>query len=176
MKTVLRASIMAALLTGAVAAQGSQGTAPAPIPAPAAPAPQAAPAAPVPPRTNTNIRVDVTVVDEGGAQPLRKTVSLTTVDGFRGSSRSIGGFGPDEVNLNVDATPNLEPNGKIRARIVLVYKPGPPAAGPPGGGSARLTLDFPIVLDDGKMLVASRTTDPSSDRRVTVEVTATILK
>ena len=36
--------------------------------------------------------------------------------------------------------------------------------------------EFTLVLDDGKMMVASDTTDPASDRRVRVEVTATILK
>ena len=33
-----------------------------------------------------------------------------------------------------------------------------------------------LVLESGKSLVVSQATDPVSDRRVTVEVTATILK
>ena len=33
-----------------------------------------------------------------------------------------------------------------------------------------------LVLDSGKSLVVSQATDPVSDRRVTAEVTATVLK
>jgi hypothetical protein len=183
MKTTIGALVMGLLLAGvaasaqtpaAPATQGRQGALPPPPPPPA-PKPAAPPAA----RSATNIRVDVTVIEEGGPQPVRKTVTLTSVDGLRASSRSVAGFGaPFETNLHVDATPTLERNGKIQTRIVVFYRPDPSSPGGEGNrqNAASVNLDFPIVLDSGKTLVASQTTDPGRDRRVTVEVTATILK
>jgi hypothetical protein len=182
MNTLLSAFVIGLMLMGAglaaqtPAAPATQGRqAVAPPPPPPAPRPPTAPAS----RTNTNIRVDVTVIDEGGSQPLRKTVSVTSVDGLRASSRSVSGFGGTETNLHVDATPTLDRNGKIQVRVAVFYRPNPFAS--PGGegnrpNAASVNFDFPIVLDDGKRVVASQTTDPTSDRRVTIEVMATILK
>ena len=180
MKSTIVAFVIGLLLAGvgtsaqtpaAPAPQGRQGVAPPPP----APKPAGTPDA----RSSTHIRVDVTVIEEGGPQPVRKTVTLTSVDGLRASSRSVAGFGaPFETNLHVDATPRLERNGKIQTRIVGFYRPDPSSPGGDGNrtNAASVNLDFPIVLDSGKPIVASQTTDPSRDRRVTVEVTATILK
>jgi len=92
--------------------------------------------------------------------------------------RSTGFGAPFETNLHVDATPTLERNGNIQTRIVVFYRPDPSSPGGEGNrqNAASVNLDFPIVLDSGKTIVASQTTDPGRDRRVTVEVTATILK
>jgi hypothetical protein len=53
-----------------------------------------------------------------------------------------------------------------------------PAVAPPNRAPARRDIRQSLVLifDSGKSLVISQATDPISDRRVTVEVTATILK
>jgi hypothetical protein len=178
MKTTVIAFVIALLLTGVGASgqtpgapnsQGRQGT--APTPAPPAPKPAPAPDA----RSSTNIRVDVTIIDEGGSQPLRKTVSITSVDGLRASSRSVAGFNQGETNLHVDATPTLR-SGKIQTRVAVFYRPNPTGSDPGRRTEASVNLDFPIILEDGKRIVASQTTDPASDRRVTVEVMATILK
>jgi hypothetical protein len=183
MKTTMIAFVIGLLLAGISASaqtpaprtpQGRQGVAPPPPPPPPPPAPAAPPVA----RSNTNIRVDVTIIDEGGSRPLRKTVTVTSVDGLRASSRTTAGFGNGEINLSVDATPALR-MGKIQTRVVAFYRPTPAVV--TGGDAnqrpeASLNLDFSIALDDGKRVVASQTTDPGSDRRVTVEVVATILK
>lgn len=182
MKTSMSALVIGLLLTGAgIAAQtpavpATQGRQAAPPPPPPAPRPGGTQDA----RSNTNIRVDVTVVDEGGPEPIRKTVTLTSIDGLRASSRSEAGFGPAQTHLNVDATPTLVREGaglvmtgKIRTRITLRYKPS--ASGTAPGNSMEINLDLPVVLEDGKKVVASQTSDPLN-RRVTVEVTATILK
>jgi hypothetical protein len=77
--------------------------------------------------------------------------------------------------LNVDASPTILPNGKIRVRVTLQY-----AAGQAQSGDARSRTDIRqtlvLILDSGKPLVISEASDPISDRHVTVEVTATILK
>jgi len=163
-------------------AQGRQGTPPPSAPAPPAPAP--APVAqreqePVAPVAVVNVRIDVTVIDEGGPQTLRENVSLTTTDRQEASLRSdaeVGG-GRNPTILNVDARPEVSglPIGKLRVRINLDYLPKPIAeADQPRGARTRLQLT--VIVDDGKTLVASNTSDPATDRRVRVEVTATILK
>jgi hypothetical protein len=176
MKRLIHVLAVAALVcaeTG-VEAQSARGQTPpaapgAPPPAVQLPSPPAEQPAspPSPPRrsvsaTNTNIRVDIAIIDESGPQPLRKVISLITVDGLRSSLRRAGGP-PDPTNLNVDATATIERNGKISTRITFFYRPDQTAK--------SLNLDFAIVLEDGKSIVASRTPDLT-----VVEVTATILK
>jgi hypothetical protein len=46
----------------------------------------------------------------------------------------------------------------------------------PLGSRTRTRSSFAVVLDDGKSMVASNISDPATDRRVRVEVTATVLK
>jgi hypothetical protein len=98
-----------------------------------------------------------------------------SVDGLRASSRAEANVpGPNFGRyLNVDATPTLVAGGKIRARITLRYRGAPPEGSTPG---AEVILDLPVVLEDGKKITLSQTNDPTSERRVTVEVTATIVK
>lgn len=63
--------------------------------------------------------------------------------------------------------------GKLQVSVAVDYLPKPIADQPRGG---RTRLVFAMIVDDGKTLVASNTSDPATDRRVRVEVTATILK
>jgi hypothetical protein len=126
---------------------------------------------PAPSNQLVNIRIDVTLV-RTGAQPSRKTVSVTVADGGRGSVRSfqpIPNFpgaadsnpGPDMIN--VDARPRVVRDGRVHATIVIEYRRG-------------LTLAFDPLLDSGKPLMVSQAPDPGSDATTTVEVTATVLK
>jgi hypothetical protein len=172
MKTVLHTLVIAMVLTGVAAAQGRQAAPPAPA-APAAPAAKPAPQAQPPePGQLVNVRVDVVVVEEGGTEPpTRKEVSLVLADRRAGSVRS----GARAQNLssdswvNVDARPWLERNGRIRTLVTMGY------ASPPHfsrGGDMK----FEPLLEDGKPLVVSRISSAISERRVTIEVTATILK
>jgi hypothetical protein len=171
---------------------------PGPEVVPAPPAPPSAPALPAPPRAPqperapragrdqpaerqapgqpVNIRFDITIVDEGGAQASRKSVSLTVADRQSGQVRSAV-FVPDvgQVPLAVDAMPSLERDGKIRARISLDYQPDPGQdRKQPTPVSMRLA--FGLVLESGKRIVAAQAADPVTDRRVSVEVTATVLR
>ena len=83
------------------------------------------------------------------------------------------------VTINVDARPAIilkEPN-KINVSFGLEYSPksrSEPEEMEPGMASIneRLTL----ILESGKPLVISQAADPASDRKITVEITATILK
>jgi hypothetical protein len=116
-----------------------------------------------------NIQIDITLTSEGGAQPLsRKTVTLTLADKQEGSVRSIDrGTGP-QGSLNVDARPVMQSNGRVLTRVGLEFS----------GGD-----DVPFVqvraqplLESGRALRISRAVSPKTDRTVTVEVTATVLK
>src|SRR5262249_35669807 len=87
-----------------------------------------APAAPAPQRQGQpiNIRVDTSISETGGnGSPVKKTVTAVAGDGFDASVRettSPGQFGP--TSLNVDASPTILPNGKIRLRVTLQYVAG----------------------------------------------------
>jgi hypothetical protein len=168
-------------------------TAAAQTPRPTPPAPPAEPAQPAPPRPDTtirpepervdrasgqwvNVRFDIGIVDEGGPQASRKAVTLTVADRQSGQVRATV-FVPDlgHVPLAVDATPILEPGGKIRARITLEYQPNP-GTDRKLPSSPSMRLSFGIVLENGKKIVAAQAADPVTDRQITVEITATVLK
>lgn len=127
-----------------------------------------------------NIRVDTSISETGGpSAPVKKTVTAVAGDGYSASVRETsapgapGQSGP--TSLNVDASPTILSNGKIRVGVTLQY-----VAGQAQTGDTRLRTDIRqtlvLILDSGKPLVISEASDPISDRHVTVEVTATILK
>jgi hypothetical protein len=174
--------------------------APQPAPAqPAAPAsstaPPPPPAPPGPPRREgqpINVKVELTITEEGGgATSSKKTVSAVIGDGFNGYVRAQGNnpnADPSErfVPLNFDAYPVILSNGKIRLTCTIQYLAGaaqyiaaPAAPGePPQNRRARTDIKENIVsiLESGKSIVVSQAADPVSDRQVTVEVKATILR
>jgi hypothetical protein len=177
----------------------SRGQAPQPAPAiqPPAPgpdgsplpAPVASPAGPRPLRENQsmNVRTEVTVTDERpGAPPIKKTVAMVTGDGMFGSVRSQtaytapGGGAFNNAPFNVDATPIITIDNKVHVRLTLQYDVVPPT-GPAEGSGVRfqgtsIRESLALVLESGKPLVAVQSTDPVSDRKVSVEIKATILK
>jgi len=102
-------------------------------------------------------------------------------DGFSGSVRELtnaAAGGTNRVPLNFDAFPVILSTGKIRLSCTIQYNGN--AGTSPGPNDARALTDIRqtlvVILDSGKPLVVSQATDPSSDRRVTVEVMATVLK
>ena len=163
---------------------------PAPAPAPpAAPAPQApspAPLIPIPPArvagTGPNVRFDVTITDTGGAKPVTKTMSLTIgTSNNNGSVRQTAqapnptpGPATIPIVLNVDVrNVNWLENNGVRASVAVEYQPYlPDAKVQPGMVVANATS----VFFDGRRTQILATSDPVSDRRTTIEVTATILK
>ena len=131
-----------------------------------------------------NVKVDVTVTDQrGSATPLKKTITIVVADSMggriRSSAESTGGF---NMPLNVDAEPQILADGKIRLMLNLQYDLPSGGAGseaPTGVGVIRRTQlqeNLPLVLENGKSMVVAQSADPISDRQVTVEVKATILK
>lgn len=147
--------------------------APAARPAPAPAPPPRAAAAPAAPAQLVNIRIEVAVLEDGGAQPAaRKVTSLTLADRQNGSVRAVGfppnvqGEPPPPVpRMFVDAFPMMQRDGRVQVQLTLEY-------GRPGATSVRVEP----LLESGKALVVSESVDPLSDRRTRVELTATILK
>ena len=160
------------------AAQAPRAPAPAAPARPAPPAPAPAPGTigpfvagePNQPGRLVNIQIDIVLTTEGGNQPpTRKTVTLTLADKQEGMVRSMDRqAAPQGGSLNVDARPVVQANGLVLTRIGLEFSG---------------TEDVPFVqvraqplLESGRALRISRAVSPRTDRSVTVEVTATILK
>ena len=134
-------------------------------------------------RTLTNVQIELTLSDHIGTQaPEKKTVSMIVSSGNWGKIRSVGNVRPQNdapfvVDLNVDARPFVSVEGQIQLELVLVYSP-------PGGADKDTLKPRPtgvnqsltVVLQSAKPLIISQAADPVSDRKVIVEVKATILK
>ena len=133
------------------------------------------PSAEEPPGSSTNIQVELTISDYvGSAAPQKKTVSVIVTDGYAGRVRSmLTPTSPIEPILNVDATPRVTGDGRVWLRLILEY--APPLVDKVRRG-VPINESLTVTLQSGKPLVVSQGADPSIDRRVTVEVTATILK
>jgi hypothetical protein len=154
--------------------------------APAAPAKQEKPAPKPPAREGlpTNIKVELTITDQAGAgEAAKRTVSMIVADGKNGSVRSSGqvitpgGGGRFNVSLNVDAMPVIVKDGLMRLDLSLEYVPKPGSDNASSGeGRGSLNERLSLLVASGKPLVVSQASDPTSDRRISVELTATILK
>jgi hypothetical protein len=128
-------------------------------------------------RTLTNVQVELTLTDQiGAAAAEKKTVTMIVASGSWGKIRNTAArIGPNQVGLNVDARPFVSTEGPIQLELTLYYYP------PQGKPDApvlptELNQSMTIVLQSGKPMLISQSADPASDRKVTVEVKATILK
>lgn len=206
MKNVLLAVLFSAVTTATtlaqVPAQFADQTAvaaqaqPAPparpaAPAPAAPAaPPAAPAvavpAPAPLVVQTfaragsaaprNIRFDIVITETGGSKPATKTISLTVSDSNgSGSVRNlVKAPGDSTVSLNVDVRGvQAFENGAVRAAVNVEYQPYTPDA---SAASSGIQSSITSMFQDGRRTQILQTSDPLSDRRITIEVTTTVMK
>jgi hypothetical protein len=131
-----------------------------------------------------NIKVEFTITDQrAGSPPSKRTVSVVVADTYTGLIRSqseLSGFG-GPVPLNVDTSPELLDNGKIRLGFNLQYDSPLPIENldrTPRGTVLKTAIhdSVSIVLESGKPMIAAQSADPIGDRQVTVEVKATILK
>ena len=118
-----------------------------------------------------NVKLDVTIRDEReGVSSTPKTVSFVTADRQWGRSESTS---PQAV-LNVDAHAEILNDGRIRVRMSLKYAPSARPADQPLISAMSRTIN--TILEDGKPLNVSESTDPASSRTVKVEIRATRVK
>jgi len=133
-------------------------------------------------RTLTNVQIEFTLTDQQGkGEPERKTVSMLVSSGNWGKIRSAAtvmpvGESPYGVELNVDARPFVSIDGPIQLEVTLVYAPSRSANDAKEKRPTGINQSQTIVLQSGKPLVISQAADPVSDRKVVVEVKATVLK
>ena len=178
MLTVLRIVTAVMMMSAGVSAQESPTSQ-----KPAAPQKSAEASKPAPPRPepSMNIRLDLTITDQrGDTAPITKMVTMTMVDTGFGRIRTSGdvrtpmGFRP--VILNVDAEPKMHKDGRVRVSMTLEYRPVAAEGESEKSSTPNLNEMINVLLEDGKPLVISQSADPATDRKVKVEVKATILK
>ena len=176
------------LLPRAAAAQADQADTAARQPAAQAPASAPAqkpePDRPRPsPRTRSNVKIDVTISDQTGSGPVeKKVVSVIAAEESWGKIRtqasarmSDGGF--QHVALNVDARPFLTSTSAIQLELTVAYNPlGAMAKDTSQMRPTELNQSMTVVLQSGKAMVVSQAADPIMDRKIVVEVVASILK
>ena len=165
--------------------------------APVKPAPEPAP-------LPFNIKIEVSITDQSGSgTPAKKVVSMIASDRQSTNIRSsasvpvpttVWGAKPGgtdntpapsvsytyrNVTINVDARPAILPKEPTRLSLSLGLEYIPRAEGRQeemAPGMASWSERLSLILESGKPMVVSQAADPTSDRKITVEVTATILK
>jgi hypothetical protein len=195
--------VMAIVLGQISAAQESrddQQTVPPPAVVVPQPTPRATPKPPqeVSPRSSPgipggpNIQVEIAIIDQAGSDPpVKKTLNVIAADGQNGSIRSKVTVavpthppGPDpkeyryeSLPLNVDIKPEVTRNGLIRVWLILNYETFYPAktSNMPPVRSVVTANQF-VMLENGKPMTVSQSADAATDRKVSVELKATILK
>ena len=160
--------------------------------APMPPQPPARPGAPGPAMTTPavqapasqgpsswqNIKLDVSITDSLSVEAqAKKTVTMLVLDGRSGQIRSTG-----NGMVNIDATPMIRPDGRIYIHLTIQYLPDLTAQQSQQSqqaGNARLGLldeSLSLIVADGKPILAAQSADPRGDRKVSVEITATVQK
>ena len=151
--------------------------------------------APEPPPQPINIKIEFTITDQtGSGQPSKKVVSMIVGDRQNNSIRSNANvlvetpgpmrdspksFSYREVWINVDAHPVLLKDGKISITFGLEYLPKAGSSGGEGSlepGMSSLNERLGLILESGKPMIVSQAADPVSDRKISVELIATVLK
>jgi hypothetical protein len=167
--------------------QGRQTTPPPPAAPPSTPAPGLS-RTDRQPMPSENVKIEVTIGDTFGSTPARKTVTMLVADLRTGRIRSALSVGVldreghtifGNIGINVDATPEVRPDGGILLQLSVQYTPERADVIPSAGSGlkpADINESITAVLADGKPTLLSQSADPQGDRKVTLEVTATIVK
>ena len=138
-------------------------------------------------RSRANVRVDLTISDQTGSGPVeKKQVTLIAAEESWGKIRTnaatkaqdVTAGGPvTPIRLNVDARPFLNAAGAIQLELTLDYNPlGPMSKDTAQLRPTEINQSMTIVLQSGKPMIVSQAADPVTDRKIIVEVVATILK
>lgn len=200
LKRILLMAVALAFSTSAAIAQEKPQAKPVPPEKAAETKGEKAPAKPVsspePAALPVNIKIEVSITDQTGANPpAKKVVTMIASDRQSTNVRSSASVpvkttpGPvapgmpftyRTVQINVDARPAIVPKEptKVSVSFGLEYLPTTRVSAQeelePGMTSWNERLS--VILESGKPMVISQAADPTSDRKITVEITATILK
>jgi len=127
---------------------------------------------------DVNVQVEITIGDQtGSAAPEKRVVSMTVADTKFGRIRSSAPPSPpmNPATLNIDATPEVLENDRILVMLTIEYLPVLPEAASQRRPAA-LNETLTVILQSGKPMLVSQAADPATDRKMTVEVKATLLK
>jgi hypothetical protein len=134
-----------------------------------------------------NLRLEFTITDQiGSATPVKKTVTMNVADGESGRIRTTatvyrksatsGNTERVGVPLSIDAYPEVE-GSKIRLRAILEYQLLSDAtSADTQGGQTAVSQSVTSILSDGVQTILSQSADPLTDRKVTLEVKATVVR
>jgi hypothetical protein len=139
-------------------------------------------------RTRVNVQIELTIADQSGSgSPAKKTVSMLVADSTMGRIRASARARQMEpskdtgfvgTGLNVDARPQLLENDRIMLELTIEYSPLLTGTGLDKvmQSPTELNESIRVILTNGKPVVISQAADPLTDRKITVEVKATIVK
>lgn len=133
----------------------------------------------LPSADRSNVKLDLTITDTYTGVPAKKTVSMLILNGSNGMIRTSNRLpNGSPVGLNIDAAAQVFSGGLITVRVTFEYTPSQSAgdASPSMPRPAELHESLSVILQDGKSLIVSQSADPTTDRKVTVELVATVLK
>ena len=128
-----------------------------------------------------NLQVEITISDQLGTQtPDKKVVSMLVADGTFGRIRASAdaqrtGLGMVGTGLNVDARPTVLEGDRILLELTVEYTPFRES----GQVTQRPTVlheSLSVILQSGKPVTVSQAADPVTDRKMSVEVRASIIK
>ena len=129
-----------------------------------------------------NLQVEITISDQLGTQtPDKKVVSMLVADATFGRIRAsadaqlITGVGKVGTGLNVDVRPTVLEGDRILLELTVEYTPFRES----GQVTQRPTVlneSLSVILQSGKPMVVSQAADPFADRKIAVEVRASIVK
>ena len=124
-----------------------------------------------------NVQIELTISDQlANAAPDKRVVSMLIADGAFGRIRSVSSPDPSLAMLNIDARPEILENDRVLVEMTIEYRP----LAPDGAGAtkrpAALNEQLTVILQNGRTLLVSQAADPLNDRKMTVEVRASILK
>ena len=132
----------------------------------------------------TNVRFELTITDQRSEGPaVTKTVTATVADQGTARIRTSGSvrtpMGFRDVILNVDVSPRLvyvNNVARVRATLTIEYRPVAAESDTERSTTPTINESLSVALEDGKSLLISQTADPSTERKVKVEVKATIIR
>ena len=148
--------------------------------------PDQVPPPPGPPRKlrgrDLNLQIELTISDQLGTQaPEKKVVSMLIADGTFGRIRAsadavrTGITGMVGTGLNVDARPTVLEGDRVLLELTIEYSPlreGSQVTQRPTVLNESLT----VILQHGKPMLVSQAADPVTDRKISVEVRASVQK
>lgn len=124
-----------------------------------------------------NIRLEVTIVEQApGSTPVRKVITILAADRSSARIRSLFTDVPpesrttDNRRVDVDTRPRIVGNS---IRVELTIQNNALGSGNP---LLNWTQSLTVFLENGKVATPIESTDPSTNRKMSIEVKATILK